>query len=98
MFKYNFFLLLSGVLLSSTLQADMEEAKELFDEAKCMECHIPNHFKHKEKKVNSYKKLSSSVQACAINTDAGWFDEDADLVTEYLDKKYYHYKQPPKED
>lgn len=85
-------------LLATLAYADMEEAKEMFDEAKCMDCHTPNHFKHNEKKVNSYKKLSDSVRACATNNGAEWFDEDSDVVTEYLNKKHYHYKVPPKEE
>jgi hypothetical protein len=85
-------------LTATVAHANMDEAKEMFDEAKCMECHTPNHFKHNEKKVNSYKKLSDSVRACATNNGAEWFDEDSDVVTEYLNDKHYHYKVPPKED
>jgi len=81
-----------------TLSADMDEAKEMVEEAACMKCHVPQHFQHREKKVNSYKKLSDSVRACATNNGAGWFDEDSDVVTEYLNKKHYHYKVPPKEE
>ena len=90
--------LMSVLIAGSLLQADMEEAKELFDEAKCMECHNNQDFQHREKKVNSYKKLSNSVKACALNSDAEWFDEDADSVTNYLNYKHYHYKVPVKEE
>lgn len=76
----------------------MHEAKSLIDEAACMKCHVSEHFQHREKKVNNYKKLSDSVKRCATNNDAGWFDEDSDVVTEYLNKKHYHYKVPPKEE
>jgi len=96
--RSNTILLVSTLLLNTTLlQADTQEAKELFDEAKCMECHTKSHFKHRDKKVNSYKKLSASVKACALNSNAEWFDEDSDLVTNYLNYKHYHYKVPPKE-
>lgn len=91
-------LLISTFLVGTLLQADMQEAKEMFDGAKCMDCHTLEHFKHREEKVNNYKKLSRSVQACAINSGAEWFDEDTGMVTEYLNEKHYHYKVPPKEE
>jgi hypothetical protein len=76
----------------------MEEAHELFDEAKCMKCHTKSHFKDRPERVNSYKKLSKSVHSCAVNSNAGWFEEDESLVTDYLNHEYYHYKTPPKEE
>lgn len=97
-FKSRCSMFLVFALTATVAHANMDEAKEMFDEAKCMECHTPNHFKHNEKKVNSYKKLSDSVRACATNNGAEWFDEDSDVVTEYLNDKHYHYKVPPKED
>ena len=80
-------------LLSSLAQADIEEAKELFNEAKCMKCHTPNHFKHKEDKVSNFHKLHKSVTACALNTGAGWFDDETKDVSRYLNKKYYKYEE-----
>lgn len=91
-------LLISSFLVATLLQADMEEAKEMFDGAKCMDCHTPSHFQHREKKVSNYTKLSDSVKACATSTGAEWFDEDSDIVTEYLNKEHYHYKTPPKKE
>ena len=91
-------LLMTAVLNSTIALADAQEAKEMFDSAKCMECHAPSHFKHREKKVNNYKKLSNSVKACATSSGAEWFDEDSDMVTEYLNDKHYHYQAPPKEE
>lgn len=96
--RFNCTLFFSTFLVGTLLQADMENAKEMFDEAKCMECHAPSHFQHREKKVNSYKKLSDSVKACATSSGAEWFDEDSDVVTEYLNDKHYHYKVPAKEE
>lgn len=91
-------LLISTLVVGSLLQADMQESKELFDDAKCMGCHNTQDFQHREEKVNSYQKLSKSVKACALNTNAEWFDEDADSVTAYLNEKHYHYKAPKNEE
>ena len=95
MSKINLTLLLTILLSTSIVYADEEEAQSMFDEAKCMDCHAPTHFQNREKKVNNYNKLSDSVRACAQNNDAGWFDEDSDEVTSYLNHKYYHYKDKP---
>ncbi|MBN2817147.1 MAG: hypothetical protein JXQ67_10725 [Campylobacterales bacterium] len=97
-FRVTLSVFLGTLLLTPALQADMPEGKEMLDEAKCMECHVPSHFKHRDNKVNSYKKLSDSVRACATSSGAEWFDEDSDIVTEYLNKKHYHYKTPPKKE
>jgi len=94
--QFNFMLI--TLLVGSLLQADIAEGKMMFNEAKCVDCHASAHFKHRENKVNSYKKLSSSVNACAISSGVDWFDEDTDSVTRYLNEKHYHYKAPPKEE
>ena len=94
MSKFNQILLFSAIVLSSLLQADMKEAEALFDEAKCMECHNNEDFKNRADKVNSFKKLEKSVNACSSNTDTGWFEEENEDVAAFLNHKFYHYKQP----
>ncbi len=83
--------LLIGILLSSFVYAD--EAKELFDEAKCMECHNNSDFGGDTSKSKSYKEVHDVVIACQMNNDAGWFDEDSELVTDYLNNKFYKFKK-----
>ena len=92
MSKIKLSILLSVVILGTSLNADMGEAKELFDGAKCMECHNKADFKHREEKVNSFKKLVSSVNSCALASKAQWFDDDVHGVAKYLNKNHYHYK------
>lgn len=96
--RLTYTMVLGSLLVGAMLQADMEDAKEMFNEAKCMDCHTASHFQHREKKVNNFNKLSESVRACATNNGAEWFDEDSDIVTEYLNEKHYHYKAVPKEE
>lgn len=86
-------IIVSSIVLNANLQADIEEAKELFKDANCMSCHENGDFKHREEKVNSYPLLSRSVKSCARNNAAPWFDEDMDSVVEYLNEKHYHYKK-----
>lgn len=85
-------LITASLLLSTGLFADAEEGKEMFDEAKCMECHNTADFSN-SKKVHNFKQLEQRVQACQLNTDAGWFDEDVTSVAEYLDHDYYKFKK-----
>ena len=80
------------VALLSTMSA-ADEAKEMFDEAKCMECHNDSDFGGDTSKSKTYKEVNDIVIACQTNNDAGWFDEDSELVTEYLNTKFYHFKK-----
>ena len=86
--------LISTMLFLSTLNADTSHAKELFNEAKCMESHNNEDFKAREDKVNSFKKLQRSVNQCSFNNETGWFEDEELDVTKYLNKKFYHFKEP----
>ena len=85
-------LLIVGLLFSSAAFADAEEGKELFEEAKCMECHNSSDF-DSSKKVKNFHQLEGRVQACQLNTDAGWFDEDTHSVATYLNETHYKLKK-----
>jgi len=97
MYTKYFTLQIVSLLISTTLfSSEHKEARELFTEAKCMHCHHTNDFQARENGVSSFAKLHKSVQACAINNNAGWFEEDNHNVSRYLNHKYYGFKQPPK--
>nr|WP_321266444.1 hypothetical protein [uncultured Sulfurimonas sp.] len=85
--------LIASLAFTSTIYADSSEAKELFDEAKCMECHNNKDFKVREDKVNSFEKLHNSVNQCSFNSETGWFDDETLDVTKYLNKKFYHFSE-----
>jgi len=85
-------LLLGALLFSTNAFADEDEGKELFEEAKCMECHNNEDFDN-SKKVKTFHQLEGRVQGCQLNTDAGWFDEDTHAVAEYLNKEHYKLKK-----
>ena len=90
---FKIFALSSLLLLSSSLSADYEDAKELFKDADCMSCHNNEDFSPKEKKVTNFRKLHMAVDACRFANDADWFDDESQEVTEYLNDKYYHFKK-----
>jgi len=75
--------------------SEHHDAKELFEEAQCMKCHNKNDFQVRQDNVNTFNKLNTSVQACANNNHAGWFEEDIHGVSRYLNHKYYKLPQPP---
>jgi len=43
-----------STIFTNSIYADISEAKELFNEAKCLKCHSFNQFKVREDKVNSF--------------------------------------------
>lgn len=92
-------LIFTGLLvLSASLYANEAYAngEELFNEAKCMECHNREDFKQDVKKVKDIKVLHQRVEACAINSDAGWFDDETQDVVHYLNKKHYKFEDAKK--
>jgi len=89
---FKFILLVTSLLFTTSLSADMQEAETLIAQAKCMECHNTEDFKHRPKKVNNFKKLHTSVKSCVYNTKTGWFDDEVMGVTRYLNEKHYHYE------
>lgn len=92
-----FISLTTSLFLSTSLFAiDTENGKELFNEAKCMECHNREDFAVNEKKVKNIEILHQRVQACAINSDAGWFDDELLDVVHYLNKEHYKFTDAKK--
>ena len=85
-------LTVAALLFTTSAYGGAEEGKEMFDEAKCIECHNTSDFKS-SKKVHSFEQLEARVQACQLNTDAGWFDEDVTDVADYLNQDFYKLKK-----
>jgi len=86
-------MIIRSTLIISSLSADVQEAQELFDEAKCMKCHERIGFNLKNEKVKSFKTLTKSVNQCVYSTHTGWFEEEISDVVHYLNDKHYHYKK-----
>ena len=85
--------ILALALLAGFAFADMDEAKELFDEAKCMECHNLSDFGGETSKAKDYHQVYAKVDACQRGSDAQWFDEDSEMVADYLNQTFYHFKK-----
>lgn len=74
-----------------TAQANDMPGKALFDEANCMKCHAAKPFQ--PDKTNTYPKLIKMVDFCNNNLNSGWFDDEIEMVADYLNKEYYHLKK-----
>ena len=77
---------------SVNMLADVSEGKELFDEAKCMECHNNSDFAGDTSKVKSFHQMDGAVDACQVNNNAEWFDEDREMVSDYLNETFYKFQ------
>ena len=86
-------LLISLLFCNVLLFGDSDEAKELFTDAACMDCHNNEDFVAKKNKVSNFKKLCASVDACRFSNEADWFDDESLQVSDYLNKKFYHFKK-----
>ena len=88
--KIFFFLWLA---ISLTVFSDTSEGQELFKEAKCMECHNNSDFAGSTSKVKNFHQMDGAVDACQINNNTEWFDEDKKMVSEYLNDTFYNFKK-----
>ena len=85
-------LLIAGLMVTTAAFADAEEGKEMFAEAKCMECHNTEDFSE-SKKVHDFKQLEKRVRACQLSNSISWFDEDVTSVADYLNQDFYKFKK-----
>lgn len=76
----------------------VEKGEELHN-ASCISCHsakYPNDpdmmYSRQERTVQSYASLANRVQVCGTRAvDTGWFDDEFDAVTTYLNTEFYHF-------
>ena len=64
--------------------------------AHCANCHQAPHNaafyeSRRGKKIQSLASLHTMVGACANHFNIGWFEEETDAVTQYLNTQYYHF-------
>lgn len=84
-------LFMAGISISLSLAAaDTEKGKQLFEKA-CTSCHGINIYKP-DTKVDSVKKLRTSVTQWKKYADVKLPDSDVDDITEYLANEIYPIK------
>ena len=57
----------------------------------CYKCHTDSVYTRENRFVKSIDALSKQVVRCKEGSDVPWFDEDADAVVQFLNKKYYRF-------
>ncbi len=57
----------------------------------CYKCHNDDVYTREDRFVKSIGALSKQVVRCKEGSDIPWFDEDADAVVQFLNKKYYRF-------
>ena len=57
----------------------------------CYKCHTDEVYTRENRFVKSIDALSKQVMRCKDSNDIPWFDEDADAVVQFLNKKYYRF-------
>ena len=83
----------SITLFASSLSEEVKEGKKLFDEANCKKCHIVDgDFDKMNGKVQNIQNLASWVSTCDNSLHIGWFPEEQEKVTKYLNETYYKLK------
>jgi len=90
--KKRLFAVLAVLCVTNLMANPHEEAQELFSDAECMACHNQEDFKP-NKKIDSFKKLSSVVDACRFNNGVEWFDDESESVSKFLNDTYYKFPQ-----
>ena len=84
----------SITLHASQLSDDALKGKEIFNKANCKKCHIVDgEFDKMNQKVQNIKNLASWVSACDNSLQIGWFPEEQEKVTKYLNETHYKFEK-----
>jgi hypothetical protein len=90
-------LFISVISISNISYADTEEITdpiahgEQAHKSHCYKCHSDDVYTRENRFVKSLDALSKQVVRCKEGSDIPWFDEDADAVVQFLNKKYYRF-------
>ncbi len=95
--KTRYLLFLSALCFSNISYASGDEIKDPIahgEEAHknhCYKCHSDDVYTRENRFVKSIDALSKQVLRCKEGNNIPWFDEDADAVVQFLNKKYYRF-------
>ncbi len=87
--------LAGGISLASASPHDPNFGQQLHAEH-CAGCHKAPHNaafyeSRRGQKIQSLASLHTMVGSCANHFNIGWFEEETDAVTQYLNTQYYRF-------
>ena len=93
-------LLAAGIVCAEPFaKGDAAAGKKLFDQAKCMTCHVQRvggdgsgMFTRADRRVKSAEGLTKQISFCVHQLGVAWFPEDEEHVAAYLNRQYYKFK------
>lgn len=80
-------------LAGSAAQASNPDDGAALHAAHCTRCHGDEVYTRAKRLVNSFEELRARVRDCELLAEAGWFDEEAEAVVDYLDERYYRFRR-----
>lgn len=82
-----------GIVFSSSVFAGSPHPGfEFHEEANCIKCHsAESKNPYNRNKSDSFPKLVKAVQFCNDNLNAGWFEDEVEMVADYLNQEYYYH-------
>ena len=78
--------------LCATASEKIRMGESLFNEGRCMACHTNRPFNSENARVHNFRSLTTMVEACNTNLGLGWFPEEVEAVSHFLN--HHHYKFP----
>jgi mono/diheme cytochrome c family protein len=93
--KYIFLALIfiSGSIVNAFAQSMQEPSRgELLYSTYCGGCHSTEVNWREKKQVTDWDSLKSEVHRWQSTSDLKWSDDDIDAVSEYLNRRYYHFQ------
>ncbi|OOZ40210.1 green heme protein [Solemya pervernicosa gill symbiont] len=70
--------------------ADLSEGKELHNE-NCVRCHGSEIYTRTDRRVTNRPGLTTQVQRCELALGLKWFEEDVEMVSDFLNHNFYKF-------
>jgi len=88
--KLFYSLVITSVLLMSTNSkgTDINNGNQLHAD-NCTRCHQDDIYTRVDRKIKNFEQLKKQVQQCELAIELGWFEEEVEDVTAYLNATYY---------
>ena len=97
MIRKSLWAIVLATVYSQAHAVDIEEGQHLFlftqtPAGGCLDCHGEDHFADADRrKADTLHTLSGWVQGCNLQFDVGWFPEEEDSVTAFLNQRFYQF-------